>query len=283
MKMSRRLFMRSAPLMPVAAQQAAKEAALAAVQAASVAQSSAPIGGRGSLGGAGYHGASKQATATVAKLLAAGSRPSWRVAQDKIFAKRRAFIPTSTHSGLCRRHSRGCARRSESSTASSRKRPHTKNATRVGWGSWPSSGTGRIEAMPFVSRTRGSKVMGFQTYARAIRLPEELKGVELDYLSGRDWYMNQLSVKAQVDEELAQAKRAGDADRVEELGNRLNAIQSTLFDVRDRVRVAGERSWAEAFFIAAQTMLSPEAMRALSIEADGIIGRPRHELRGQRG
>lgn len=94
MKVSRRLFMRSAPLMPVAVQQAAKEAAISAVQAVNMPSVPVPLGSMGvsanSFGS--YRSASKQALDTVAKLFAAGSRPQWRVAQDRIYAKRRAFL-----------------------------------------------------------------------------------------------------------------------------------------------------------------------------------------------
>ena len=132
--------------------------------------------------------------------------------------------------------------------------------------------------MPFISLTKGSKSYGVQTYARAKRLSEPLQGVEMEYLDVRDWYVNQVGLIAQLDEALAQAKKRRQNDRVTEIGNRLHAEQSKLRDLRDRVRLSGERSWSEAFYLAASHMLPKEALSAISTEADEILGRTRHEL-----
>lgn len=133
--------------------------------------------------------------------------------------------------------------------------------------------------MPFVSLNKGSKQFGIQTFARARRLPDVLQGVEMEYLAMRDWYVNQLAIKAQVEEEREQCKRAGDAARVGELNNRLHAISSSLTDFRDRCRTAGEKAWAEAFLIVAEAMLPKEVMKAIGMEADQLLGRQRHELK----
>ena len=136
--------------------------------------------------------------------------------------------------------------------------------------------------MPFIRLNKGSKALGVQTYAKAKALMPELREAELEYLSVRDWYVEQLNTLAQVEEHLAQAKADGRRDDVAVIGNRMQRIQADLIDARDRVRKAGERSWAEAFFLAADHMLSNEVLRAISIEADRLIGRQRHELEGRR-
>lgn len=132
--------------------------------------------------------------------------------------------------------------------------------------------------MPFVSRTKGSKEMGIQTYARVVKLMPEVRDGELEYLSVRDWYMNTLAIKAQYEEALAQAKAANDDKLATEMGGKIHGVDGTLVDLRDRVRRAGEGSWAEAFYLCARTMLPKETMSALENEATHILGRPRHEL-----
>lgn len=135
--------------------------------------------------------------------------------------------------------------------------------------------------MVFVSLNKGSKRFGVQTFERAMKLAPSLRTPELEYLDMRDWYVNQLAVIAQLDEALAQAKAAADDDWIKELGVRLHTEQSKLRDYRDRVRLAGERSWAEAFFLAADHMLPEETREQISIQADAILGRTRHELKGK--
>lgn len=132
--------------------------------------------------------------------------------------------------------------------------------------------------MPFLALTKGAKIRGIQTHARAIKLPEPLRGVELDYLSQRQWYVEQLNMLAQLGERLSQAKACNDNAEISVVGNRINGVNSQLRDVKDRVRIAGERSWAEAYLLAASLMLPEDVHRAISEEADRILGRPRHEL-----
>ncbi|WP_286963902.1 hypothetical protein [Methylobacterium sp.] len=132
--------------------------------------------------------------------------------------------------------------------------------------------------MPFLSLTKGAKRAGIQTFAKASLLMPELRGVEIEYLDARDWYVNQVNVITQIKEALDQAKAGKNELDVADLGRSLHAEESKLKDVRERVRSAGERSWAEAFHLAATIMLSHENMRALEEETDRLLGRPRHEL-----
>lgn len=137
--------------------------------------------------------------------------------------------------------------------------------------------------MPEVSVTKGAKQMGWQTYAKAQRIKHEgLRELELEYLNMRDWYTNQLSHLAQWEEALAQAERAKDRDRIDECKHRVGSIQGVLRDARTRVKDAGQRSWAEAFYLVAEGLLPPEAQRVLREEADHLVGRPRDELRTSR-
>ncbi|GHE72963.1 hypothetical protein GCM10019059_35700 [Camelimonas fluminis] len=55
-------------------------------------------------------------------------------------------------------------------------------------------------------------------------------------------------------------------------------MNSELTDARHRVRFAGERSWAEAYLLAATYMLPNEIRKALTDAADALIGRERHEI-----
>ena len=137
--------------------------------------------------------------------------------------------------------------------------------------------------MPFLALTKGSKAVGIQTYAKAVRLMPELREVELEYLSLRDWYVETLNLKAQLDEHLAQTKAAGNLADVREIGHRLHAVNSQLVDTKERVRLAGERSWAEAFVIAANHMLPRDVDRRINEEADRLLGRQRHELARKEG
>ena len=134
--------------------------------------------------------------------------------------------------------------------------------------------------MPLPRLTKGAREKGVQTFQRVrSKLPRELTGVELDYLSMRDWYMNTLSRREQYEEALKQAKADGDEDFQVELGNKLQMINSNLIDVRDRVRKAGERSWAESFLLVAGCLLPPDVMKILSCQADELLGRVRHEFK----
>lgn len=135
--------------------------------------------------------------------------------------------------------------------------------------------------MPFLSLTKGAKRSGIQTFARARLLPEPLQAVEMDYLDMRDWYVNQVGLIAQLEEARVQAKADRDFVRAKELINRLQGEQGKLTDFRDRTRMAGERSWAEAFYLSARHMLPKEALIAIEQEADKLLGRPRHELARQ--
>ena len=135
--------------------------------------------------------------------------------------------------------------------------------------------------MPEVAVTKRAKVLGWQTYARAMKLPEELRGNELEYLSLRDWYTNRLSVKAQFDEALAQAKKVGDKALVAEFSDKVTEAQRDLVEMRDRVRGAAARSWAEAFAMVAEKMLSPETRSILFAEAEMVLGRARLELKSK--
>ena len=133
--------------------------------------------------------------------------------------------------------------------------------------------------MPFLSLNRGSKQFGIQTYQRAMKLAPPLKDLELAYLDMRGWYVNQIGLIAQLEERLAQAKAEGDLPTIKQLGGRLQSEGGKLQDVRRRTREVGERSWAEAFLLAAETMLPKESMTAIGMQADQILGRRRHELK----
>jgi len=132
--------------------------------------------------------------------------------------------------------------------------------------------------MPFFSTNRRSKELGIQTYAKAVRLPPEIAKHELDYLTFRDWYMNQVARQAQYDEELSQARKAGDKARVDELGAKLRQLQDGLQEKKRRVKLAGERSYAECYMLIAKHMLSTEANICINDAVEGFIGRPLHEL-----
>jgi hypothetical protein len=135
--------------------------------------------------------------------------------------------------------------------------------------------------MPFLALNRGSKQFGIQTYARAVKLAPPLKDPELEYLNMRDWYVNQIGLIAQLSERLQQAKAEGDMPTIKQLGGRLHTEEGKLVDVRRRARDIGERSWAEAFLLAATTMLPKESMSAIGQQADQLLGRQRHELKIQ--
>lgn len=134
--------------------------------------------------------------------------------------------------------------------------------------------------MPFLNLTKGSRRFGIQTYQRAMQLAPPLKEPELAYLNLRDWYVNQIALLKQFEEALEQAKMEGDRQQVAELGKRLHHEACKLTDFRDRTRLAGERSWAEAFYLAATHMLPKDIKMQIEIQADQLIGRQRHELAG---
>jgi len=137
--------------------------------------------------------------------------------------------------------------------------------------------------MPFLALTKGSKKFGVQTYERAMRLAAPLKDAELQYLDVRDHYVNHRAILAQLDEALKQAKEADDKEYVASLGHRILGLQATLSDLRERTRLIGERSWAEAFVLASEHMLSKESLSAISIQADSLLGRCRHEITKSEG
>lgn len=93
-KLSRRMFMRAAPLAPLATTAAVKQIAMEAATAVSGGGMMAPpmSGGVPFGGDAAYSAAHKGASGWVAKLISGGSRPEWRVASDRIWARRRALV-----------------------------------------------------------------------------------------------------------------------------------------------------------------------------------------------
>jgi hypothetical protein len=132
--------------------------------------------------------------------------------------------------------------------------------------------------MPFFGLTKRSKQIGIQTHAKAIKLPEPLREAELEYLSVRDHYMQIVGLKAQYEEALAQAKAEGRKADADMFGKKIYGITSSLTDRRQRVKSIGEKSYAEAFHLAATMMLPKEIQMALETEAEKLLGRPRHEL-----
>lgn len=132
--------------------------------------------------------------------------------------------------------------------------------------------------MPFFATNKRSKVLGIQTYAKAMRLPPEIAKHELDYLTYRDWYMNQVARQAQFEEEITQANKAGDKKRVAELGMKLRSLQDSLQGNKQRVQMAGERSYAECYLHLSHLMLSQEARIAIQDAVEAFLGRPMHEL-----
>ena len=132
--------------------------------------------------------------------------------------------------------------------------------------------------MPFMRLTRGSKAAGIQTYAKAVRLPEQIRDHELEYLSARDWYANKLAQLAQFEEALAQAKAAGHREDIAVFSGKINGIQSHLIDARRKVKEAAERSYAETFMFVACLMLPDETRKAINVETERLLGRPAQEL-----
>lgn len=132
--------------------------------------------------------------------------------------------------------------------------------------------------MPFVKRTKGSMQQGLQTFERVMRLAPEIRDAELEYLDIRDWYMKQLAIEAQFEEERAQAERSGDGRRERELSHKLHGIKSSLHDVRERVKLAGMQSYESAFYMLACRLLPPEVRRALDTQTERLLGRGRSEL-----
>lgn len=132
--------------------------------------------------------------------------------------------------------------------------------------------------MPIPTLTKSAKTDGIQTYANVRRLPPELQEEELVYLDFRDAYLNMLAIREQLEERLAQEKRSGDYQAVEEVGKRLHRINSELQDMRKKAADAGERSYAEAFMACANIMLPPPLKKAIDEAAASLIGRGMHEL-----
>ncbi|MEM1152392.1 MAG: hypothetical protein AAGI03_17935 [Pseudomonadota bacterium] len=132
--------------------------------------------------------------------------------------------------------------------------------------------------MPIFAMTKQTKANGLQTFSHASRLPAPLRDVELQYLSIRDHYMNEVARRDQFEEALEQAKAAGNEEDCALFRRKIHRINSSLTDLRQRVRSAGEKSWAEAYFLAASAMLPLEAKTAIEDAANRLIGRERHEL-----
>lgn len=136
--------------------------------------------------------------------------------------------------------------------------------------------------MPFFRLNKNSKQFGIQTYAKAIRLPDTLREVELEYLDARDWYMQTVGVLAQFQEALQQAKAENRPEDAKLFGNKIQALEGDLVDVRQRVRDIGEKSYAEAYYLAARLMLPKDTHKAIEIETEKLLGRARHELARQK-
>lgn len=134
--------------------------------------------------------------------------------------------------------------------------------------------------MVFVSRNMRSREIGIQTYARACRLMPELRDVELEYLSVRDYYMNMLARLAQFEEAFEQAKASGTPDDVAMFKHRVHSLQGAIKGERKRLQEVAEKSYAEAFFLAAKAMLPEEIRKTIELETEKLLGRPRHELHG---
>jgi hypothetical protein len=106
-----------------------------------------------------------------------------------------------------------------------------------------------------------------------------LRGGEVEYLSSRDWYLNQLSIIAQFEEALHQAKDSKNEADVREFGNKIHGVNSRITDYRNQLRDIGAASFAEAFALAARTMLDYDVFVAIDREAARLIGRERHEFK----
>lgn len=132
--------------------------------------------------------------------------------------------------------------------------------------------------MPFISTTKRTRELGFQTFARVSRMPEPMRSEELRYLSVRDAYIQKRAYMAQFEEELEQAKKAGDLDRARELGLRCHDLQSQLGELRYRCRQAGAQSFAMVFMEVANEILHADACRAIRLETERLIGRPEMEV-----
>lgn len=132
--------------------------------------------------------------------------------------------------------------------------------------------------MPFISTTKRTKELGFQTFARVSQMAEPMKSEELRYLSIRDAYMQKRAYMAQFEEELEQAKKSGDAERAKELGMRFLSMQGDLASLRERCRKAGEESFSKVFMDVAHELLHADAARAISLEAERLIGRAAAEI-----
>lgn len=132
--------------------------------------------------------------------------------------------------------------------------------------------------MPLMGLTKNAKRDGVQTFARANRLPPEIRGAEIEYLDLREWFSFQLSRLAQFREALDQAKAEGKHADAVEFGNKMSGIQNEITYAREQVRNAGKRSFAEAVAFVAARMLAPEARKAIWDEAELLIGRGECEI-----
>ncbi|MEM7529076.1 MAG: hypothetical protein AAF416_15605 [Pseudomonadota bacterium] len=133
--------------------------------------------------------------------------------------------------------------------------------------------------MPIMRMTKNAKRDGMQTYAFAHKLPSPLQEVELEYLDVRDMYVNEVARREQFEEALVQAKRECNEQDIRTFSNKIHAISAKLEDVRARVRSAGERSWCEAFHIAACSMVPADVRKKIEAEADKLLGRGRSEYK----
>jgi hypothetical protein len=134
--------------------------------------------------------------------------------------------------------------------------------------------------MSSVGYTKGSRKDGITTFAFASRLqPPELREAELEYVNLRNWYAEKVNRLEQAQEQYDQGKKAGDEALMKSASGIVHGIQADLVDIRDRVRLMGGRSYAEAFYFVANAMLSVEARKAIDEETERLIGRKRHELR----
>lgn len=132
--------------------------------------------------------------------------------------------------------------------------------------------------MPILRMNKQAR--GIQTWDRARRLLPELQEAEFEYLTIKDYYVNELAALAQFEEALKDAKRRGDLEEIKHIGSRLKNIHDKLTGLRADMKDAGELSWCKAFHKAAWAMLSKEAFGRLEKGADDLMNRPRHEIIG---
>lgn len=134
--------------------------------------------------------------------------------------------------------------------------------------------------MAWPGLTKNSRKHGIQTWRSAEGISDAtVRTAELGYLSMRQAYAEMHNRMEQAQECAEQAARSGDKDLQAHAAGIIYAIQSQITDFRARVRVAGERSFAEAFMLCATHMLPNDVRKVIETEAEILIGRPRHELK----